>query len=172
MNSSCCILSSCASAAGSLPALQYSGFQEDTWHFKDLFSAYFSLCLSSSDICTQFKIVTALSLHLTTSPASWMLPNKLLVEEILLFLLFFFFSSTLYQTIEFEYCYWSPRRCVQKLVDRSGQRQEKKCSSVDCWTSGGSSCGAEVKVFQVQMPFALFQTQIAWLTWPVTDGSF
>lgn len=134
MSSSCCILSSCASAAGSLPALQYSGFQEDTWHFKDLFSAYFSLCLSSSDICTRFKIVTALSLHLTTSPASWMLPNKLLVEEILLFLLFFF-SSTLYQTIEFEYCYWSPRRCVQKLVDRSGQRQEKmfQCWLLDIW---------------------------------------
>lgn len=38
---------------------------------------------------------------------------------------------------------------MQKLVDRSGQRQEKKCSSVDCWTSGGSSCvGLRSKCFK------------------------
>lgn len=44
--------------------------------------------------------------------------------------------------------------CMQQLLYRLGQRQEKKGFGIYCWTSAGSSCGTEVKIFQVQMQFA------------------
>jgi len=45
-------------------------------------------------------------------------------------------------------------RHMQDLVYRLGQRQEKKDFGIHCQTSAGSSCGTEVKIFQVQMWFA------------------
>lgn len=46
-------------------------------------------------------------------------------------------------------------RHMQELMYRLGQRQEKKGFGIHCWTSAGSSCGTEVKIFEVQMWFAL-----------------
>lgn len=40
-------------------------------------------------------------------------------------------------------------RHMQELVYRFGLSQEKKGFDIRCWTSAGSSCGTEVKIFQV-----------------------